>query len=277
MRPVLGPDHPFHSGSVPEDVGEHALLEPGSALPPFTVRAVDAYGITCVPSASLQWRVELQSDAVTPCPGVATPDASGAATLQNVHVAHGVKKAADWSVPAELRVVPVAAAEGLAGAAAEAAAAVEGLGDLKLLLAPSRAPAAMTVIREEDELPFKMVEGAEGESRRAYQARASLVWTACRPTAPWAVSAAIVRSWIAITCMRVSSHVHAPRVVCCCQQTYGGAQFLEQYGIAGSQHRESFLFPYVLLDTAWHVLARMDGYAFMWSDRDRMDEVLACH
>eukprot|EP00892_Ulva_mutabilis_P012666 jgi/Ulvmu1/9772/UM056_0012.1 len=169
VEAVLGPDNPFHTGPVPEDVGEDALLEPGAALPPFTVWAADAHGNPCVPSLSLQWKVELRSATVTPCPGVAAPDALGAATLHNVHVSHGVKKAADWSVPAELWVVPVAVAEGLAQAAAEAEAAAVPLGDLKLLVAPSRAPAAMTVIRDEDELAYRVVEGPEGESRRAYQ------------------------------------------------------------------------------------------------------------
>lgn len=176
VKPVLGPDHPFRLGPVPEDIGEDALLEPGAALPPFNVRAVDAHGNPCVPSPSLQWTVELRSEAVTPCPGVGAPDACGAAALQNVRVAHGVKKSEDLSVPAEVRVVPVAAAEGLAAAVAQAEAARVPLADLRLLVAPSRAPAAMTVIREEDELPFEVVEGPDGDSRRAYQAR---LWAEC--------------------------------------------------------------------------------------------------
>lgn len=167
VTPVLGLEHPFHTGPVPDDLGEDALLEPGSALPPLTVRAVDTHGNTCVPSACLQWSVELHCDAITPCPSVAAPDGGGAAALQNVHVAHGVKKAADWGVAAELRVVPAAAAEGLAAAVAAAEGAP--LSGLKLLVAPSRAPTAMTVILDESELPFEMVDGADGEPRRAFQ------------------------------------------------------------------------------------------------------------
>lgn len=173
VTPVLGDGHPFHTGPVPDDIGEEALLEPGSALPPFTVRARDAYGNTCVPSASLQWNIELHSEGITPSPGVAASDASGAAALQNVHIAAAAKKGVDWSVPAELRVVAAAAAEGLQGAVA--AAEVEVVAGLKLLVAPSRAPAAMTVMLDEHELPFEVVEGAEGESRRAFQVRPAML------------------------------------------------------------------------------------------------------
>lgn len=175
VTPVLGPEHPFHTGPVLDNLGEDALLEPGSALPPFSVRAADAYGNTCVPSASLSWSVELHCDAVTPCPGVAAPDGGGAAALQNVQVAHGVKKAADWGVVAELRVFAAAAAEGLA--AAVAAAEAVPLSGLRLLVAPSRAPTAMTVILDESELPFEMVDGADGEPRRTFQVLHPCSWT----------------------------------------------------------------------------------------------------
>lgn len=164
VKPVLSGDSPFLTGQEACGADGAAALEPGGPLPAFAVRAHDAFGNLAIPSSSLSWAIEVASPGISPNPAVAAPDMQGIATLLNGTVARGVQKDSDWTCAAAIQVAACAPPAAVGMEAALQAAAAQPLEGLKLLLAPSTAPASLSLTFQDVELPFDdTVEGAEGK------------------------------------------------------------------------------------------------------------------
>ena len=185
---VLEPGHPFLLHGLSPQGSQAVKVEPGAVLPAFSVKAKDAWGNLCVPSANLSWSAQVHSAAIKPSPVQAAPHASGAALVQNASTAKRVQKDADGGVAATLQVVPTAHVAGLEGAvqAAKARAEegeVDGAMDvdggavdpakrwpMRLLLQWSRVPVSLTVYSCDQVLSSEMVD-IDGAMKKKFAVR----------------------------------------------------------------------------------------------------------
>ena len=141
----LQPGHPYEAAGGLGDTSQVPVFEPGAALPAHAALARDALGNICVPSRALTWQIEARSAGLTPSPTFAAPDASGVATLHGVHAARGAKKDRTGGCAVSVRVTPATQVAGLQAAVEAAAEAPGAESGLRVLLAPSDAPAELMV------------------------------------------------------------------------------------------------------------------------------------